>query len=232
MFFPIGDENPRRSFPLVTALLVTVNAAVFVLFQMTLDEQASQEFVLKWGYDARYPVSLQLFTSMFLHGGFMHLLGNMWVLAIVGDNVEDRLGKIGFLVFYLVAGAAAGLCYAFFAHLKGPDPRVLEEYGRPYAPALGASGAVYGVMGTYLVFFPWAKMKTVVFWMIVRIPAALFFGLMILLDVFQTISSMGPAVGGVATAAHAGGGVFGVVAALALKPVVGGGGEEGAPVLG
>jgi membrane associated rhomboid family serine protease len=222
MFFPLGDENPRRSFPVVTSVLITLNAAVFVLFQMTLSPQESDAFTMQWGFDPRHMMSVQVLTSMFLHGGFMHLIGNMWVLAIVGDNVEDRLGRIGFLVFYLVAGAVATWTYGALAIHKGPIPEAIAAFGRPYPSAIGASGAIYGVMGMYMVFFPHAKMRTLVFWMIMRIPAFVFFGLMILMDVMTTTATMGPGSGGVATAAHAGGGVFGVLAAFALKRPMGG----------
>ncbi len=174
MFFPIGDDNPRRKFPAMTAALVTVNVAVYVLFQLPLDEAAGTAFVMKWGFDAREPFSVQVLTSMFMHGGLMHLVGNMWVLAIVGDNVEDKLGRLKYLGFYLLAGAVATWAYGFFCHVAGPVAQVQKLYDRPWPPAVGASGAIYGVMGAYLVLFPWARVRTVVFWMIVRIPAIAF----------------------------------------------------------
>lgn len=225
MFFPIGDDNPRRKFPLMTAVLVTVNVAVYVLLQLPLDDDAGNAFVMKWGFDAREPFSVQVLTSMFMHGGLMHLIGNMWVFAIVGDNVEDKLGRVKYLAFYLLAGAVATWAYGFFCHLAGPVAEVQRLYGRPWPPAVGASGAIYGVMGAYLVLFPWARIRTVVFWMVVQIPAIVFMGLMIAADVFSTLSTMGPAAGGVAKAAHAGGGVFGIVAMLLFKRSLGGAAE-------
>jgi hypothetical protein len=128
-------------------------------------------------------------------------------------------------VFYLAAGAIATWAYGMFCGFGGPIPEMLERFGRPYPPAVGASGAIYGVMGAYLIFFPWARIRTVVFWMVVRIPAIVFLGLMIAADVISTASTWGPGTGGVAKAAHAGGGVFGIVAAFLARRALGGGGE-------
>jgi membrane associated rhomboid family serine protease len=228
MFIPLGDDNPRRRFPLVTTTLVAANVLVYLFLQMPLDADAGQAFVLRWGFDAADPFSVQAFTSMFLHGDLLHLLGNMWVFWILGDNVEEKFGRARFLFLYLLAGFVATATYWGLSVSKGPDPEMIELIGRGYPPALGASGAIYGVLGMYLVLFPWARIRTILFFQIIGVPAIVFLGLMIAADVYRTLSVMGPAVGGVATAAHAGGGVFGILAALVLKRAVGGGGEGSA----
>jgi membrane associated rhomboid family serine protease len=227
MLFPLGDDNPRRSTPIVTIALIAANAAVFLANNLGATEDSLREFFLRWGYDADRPLSVQAFTSMFMHGGFMHILGNMWVLWIVGDNVEDKLGRFRYLALYLIGGLVAVWAYSGIAQMAGPSPAAMEMFGRAQPPLVGASGAVYGVMGMYLVLFPEARIR-LLFWFflfvqVIRVPAKVFIGITIALDFLQTLIARGPAAGGVATAAHVGGGVFGIVAALALKKSVGGG---------
>lgn len=172
---------------------------------------------------------MQILTSMFMHAGLMHIVGNMWVLWIVGDNVEDKLGKLRYLLLYVVGGLAAAWAYTLIANLADPPAGVFEKLGREHPPLVGASGAVYAVMGMYFVFFPEARIRLLawffLFVQVIRMPAKWFIGCTIALDFVMTVLARGAAAGGVATAAHVGGGVFGIAAAWALKRSLGGGGE-------
>ena len=228
MLFPLGDDNPTRNRPYVTWLLIAVNVAVFVTFNLQMPDEALGEWTLAWGYDVADPFSRQLLTSMFMHGGIAHLLGNMWVLWIVGDNVEDKLGAGRYLLLYLLGGCAAGLAYVLVTHVAGSSPEILEKLGRE-PPLVGASGAIAAVMGMYLVFFPEARIRLLLWWFflvrIILVRAKWFIGLTLLLDLFSSVLAGRAAAGGVATMAHVGGGVFGILAALALRRSVGGGGE-------
>jgi membrane associated rhomboid family serine protease len=157
------------------------------------------------------PVYITLFTSMFMHGGWMHLIGNMLFLFIFGDNVEDRMGHIGYLIFYLLAGLVAGLTQVFVA----PDSLV---------PSIGASGAIAGVLAAYLVLFPWSGVRTIVFifiyFTIVTVPAVLLIGLWFLLQLFDGVAGLAhtqQGMGGVAYFAHIGGFVFGLLITMLLK---------------
>jgi membrane associated rhomboid family serine protease len=159
--------------------------------------------------EASIPPWLTLLTCIFLHGGWMHILGNMWFLHIFGDNVEDRLGHVGYLFFYLLAGLAASLVHL----LSGPNSTI---------PTVGASGAIAGVMGGYFVLYPHSRVLAVVpiviFIQILVLPAPLFLGVWFLLQFFQGSFSIGDMeAGGVAWWAHVGGFVAGVVMVLALK---------------
>jgi membrane associated rhomboid family serine protease len=154
------------------------------------------------------PPLLTLLTCIFLHGGWMHFLGNMWFLFIFGDNVEDRCGHVGYLLFYLGCGVAASLAH----YLAGPESTI---------PTIGASGAIAGVMGAYFVSYPRAMVQTLVplfiIWEILVLPAPLFLGIWFLLQFFQgTLSAGGVAAGGVAWWAHIGGFVVGAAVALLL----------------
>src|SRR5579863_6727382 len=152
---PLKDINPTRNFPFVNVILISANVLVF-LYQVTLSPHAAKAFVLANAtVPARIPAFLAghapasmalypLFTSMFLHGGLMHLLGNMLFLYIFGDNVEDVFGHIGYLIFYLFCGIGSGLIHVLFNWHSA-------------LPALGASGAISGVMGAYAVYFPHSK---------------------------------------------------------------------------
>ncbi len=200
---PLSDENPTRSFPIVTIGLIAANVAVFVLsFGQMADPEA---FFSTYGLIparltaspvAEYP---HVFTAMFLHGGFMHLAGNMLYLWIFGNNIEDALGKLGFLLFYLVSGVLAALGH------------VLTDPGSPL-PMVGASGAIAGVLGAYMVLYPAARVKTLIFlgffMTVARIPAWILLGLWILLQVGSSLS-MPTDGGGVAWFAHIGGFVVG-----------------------
>ena len=220
---PLKDLNPRRSFPVVTLLLIAVNIAVFI-YQITLPPAATNAFVnayaltpshIKLALEGHRYTPLQaflpLFTSMFLHGGFLHIIGNMWFLWIFGDNVEDQLGPLGYLLFYIVCGLGSGVTQVMFS------------WGSKI-PSLGASGAISGVLGAYLVFFPRAKILTLVPLLIifftVRVPAAIFIGLWFLMNFLSGVSSIGMAnTGGVAWWAHVGGFLLGVLIAGFTKLV-------------
>jgi membrane associated rhomboid family serine protease len=214
---PLKDMTPRRSFPIVTLLLIAANVIVFV-HQITLPHAASGAFIRTYALTPshiqlaleghRYtPLEafLPLFTCMFLHGGFLHIIGNMLFLWVFGGNVEDRFGPFGYLLFYLVCGIASGLT------------QVLFSWGS-HIPSLGASGAISGVLGAYIVFFPRAHILTLVPLLIifftVRIPAAVFIGLWFVINFLSGVGSLGALnTGGVAWWAHVGGFLMGALIA-------------------
>lgn len=209
--FPIRDHNPSGRTPYVTYALMAMNIGIFLSYVPLLTEpRALYAFYDAW---ALIPARIGngygfegLFTSMFLHGGWMHLLGNMLFLWIFGDNIEDEMGHVRYLLFYIACGVAAGLAQVWFE----PSSRV---------PMVGASGAIAGVMGAYLLLFPKAKVDIliifVVFFRIFPIPAwimlALWFGAQFLGGIAADAET-----GGVAYWAHAGGFVAGLIFALPL----------------
>ena len=209
MFIPLKDLNPRRTFPIVNTALILANVAVFV-YQLTLPPHASQGFVLANAtIPARFPAALSghaplevaflpLLTSMFLHGGIAHILGNMLFLWIFGDNVEDFYGHITYLFFYLVCGIGAGLLHVLFNW-------------NSTLPSLGASGAISGVMGAYLILYPRSRILTLVFIFLVPIPAVFILALWFVMQFVSGVSSLGmAATGGVAWWAHVGGFLLGM----------------------
>lgn len=207
--FPIRDHNPSERTPFVTWALIAVNVLVFLTYVPLLsDDRALMMMFWDWGL---VPAKVSegfgysgFLTSMFLHGGVMHLAGNMLFLWIFGDNLEDRLGHVGFLLFYLASGLGAALLQ--FA--ASPDSMV---------PMVGASGAIAGVMGGYLLMFPRARVDVlvifVVFFRIFPVPAWLMLGLWFGLQLFHGLTSPADA-GGVAYWAHAGGFLVGLGAVL------------------
>jgi membrane associated rhomboid family serine protease len=217
MFIPLKDLNPRRNFPIINTLLILSNIAVFV-YQLTLAPSTFKAFVTANAtIPARIPdwfsghvhfevAFLPLLTSMFLHSGFMHIAGNMLFLWIFGDNVEDFFGHIPYFFFYLVCGISAGLLHVLF-NLNSP------------VPAVGASGAISGVMGAYALLFPRARILTLVFVFLVPIPAIFILGYWFLLQFLGGISAIGvAATGGVAWWAHVGGFLTGIsLTKLALR---------------
>ena len=213
---PLKDINPTRNFPFVNVMLISANVLVF-LYQITLSPHAGKAFVLANAMvPARIPAFLAghapasaalfpLFSSMFLHGGLMHLLGNMLFLYIFGDNVEDAFGHIGNLFFYLLCGIGSGLIHVMFNWGSG-------------IPALGASGAISGVMGAYAVMFPSHRILTFFFIFLIPVPAILILGYWFVLQFVAGINGLGMATaGGVAWWAHIGGFLMGVVIAWATK---------------
>ena len=202
---PLRDTIPSETFPVMTRLLIAANVAMF-LYQVSLGT-AAEPFIYTHGLIPRRfgagGAIAPLLTSMFLHGGWMHLIGNMLYLHIFGDNVEDRLGHVRFLLLYLVAGMAAGMT------------QVVANPGSPL-PMVGASGAIAGVTGAYFVFFPHGRIVTLVpifvFLQIVEIPAVFFLLFWFVLQLMLGIGSLGSeAAGGVAFWAHVGGFVSGIV---------------------
>jgi len=194
--FPIKDQNPREHTPYITWSLIGVNVAMFV---WSLSD--FEPILYRWGFTPALLLPSTLLTSMFLHGGILHLFGNMWYLFLFGDNVEDRVGRGLYLPFYLAAGLAAS-----FAHYLSNPASVL--------PAIGASGAISGVLGAYLVFFPKVKVLVWVRFFIFPMPAWIVIGFWFALQLlFATVSLLGVA-SGVAFWAHVGGFLFGVSAAL------------------
>ncbi len=223
---PLRDDNPTQTVAYVTYAIVAVNLLVF-LYELSLGKNLEAFFQVWAIIPARltasfigeptglpFPAWLTLITSQFLHGGFLHIGGNMLFLWIFGNNVEDRLGHIRFLIFYLGCGALAGLSQWFFS----ADSLV---------PSLGASGAIAGVMGAYILRFPQARVLTLVplgFLIApVQIPAIFFLGFWFLQQAFYGVASLGAPAnigmqgGGIAYWAHAGGFIFGAV----LGPLLG-----------
>ncbi|MDO9384279.1 MAG: rhomboid family intramembrane serine protease [Hyphomicrobiaceae bacterium] len=214
--FPIGDDNTgRRSTPIVTYVLIAINVVVFLL-----ELQQGDSFVREWAFTpAKFgaqPASQvdNIFTAMFLHGGWMHLFGNMLYLWIFGDNVEDRLGKPLYLLFYLVTGIAATM--AQYAVVPGSS-----------IPNVGASGAIAGVLGAYLVMFPKARVNVIVpGGMVMALPALIVLGFWMVLQVFSGVGAIATtdetaSTGGVAYMAHVGGFIAGMVLGVLSKPFVG-----------
>jgi membrane associated rhomboid family serine protease len=202
---PLRDVIPSRTRPVVTVALIVLNALVF-LQQLGLDAELGQAFVFRFGLVPAEFAWLNVFTSMFVHGGLMHVGGNMLYLWIFGDNVEDRMGHGRFLVFYLLSGIGAALAQTFAA----PDSPI---------PMVGASGAIAGVMGAYFVLYPKSRVLTLLPFPItvVEIPAVYFLGIWFVMQFVNGLASQaqaagGELAGGVAFWAHAAG--FGVGAVL------------------
>ena len=228
---PLKDENPTETFPYITVALIVVNVLVFFIVGPVVGSKikllvmyhgrlvlvkGSQALAFVYGlipYELFHrveltpgyhvPVLVTLFTCMFLHGGLLHLGGNMLYLWIFGNNVEDELGHVPFLVFYLVCGVIASLTHAILS----PGSRI---------PMIGASGAISGVLGAYALRFPWARIKTLIFLFffitVVDIPAIFFLGFWFLFQFMEATASLGVNVsGGVAWFAHVGGFLAGIL---------------------
>jgi membrane associated rhomboid family serine protease len=197
--FPLRDTQPSYSKPIVTILLIVLNVLVF-LFEFSLDPYTRNAFISTYGMVPDHFTVSSVFTSMFLHAGWFHVLGNMWFLWIFGDNIEDILGHFKFLLFYLLCGVAAALAQYFF----DPFSRI---------PVVGASGAIAGVMGAYMVKFPRARIVTFVFVFLffttIDIPAwamLIYWFFLQLAGGFDSIaSSLYSRGGGTAFLAHVGG---------------------------
>jgi membrane associated rhomboid family serine protease len=199
---PIGDDNTsRRTVPLVTYALIALNVLFFIM-ELT----GGDAFVGKWAFvSSRFLANplgdfLTLFTSMFMHAGWLHLGSNMLYLWIFGDNVEDRFGHIQFTIFYLLCGLAAMFAQMAFSFNSN-------------VPSLGASGAIAGVLGAYILLFPKGKVKVLQSQRVIQVPALIVIGLWIVLQFFSGIGSIATTAqtGGVAYMAHIGGFVAGFV---------------------
>jgi rhomboid family protein len=213
---PFRDNIPSRTFPFITVALILVNAVVF--FQELLLGRHLSAFIQAYGIiplrwvdsvfsldPAALPNLITLFTSMFLHGGWLHLIGNMWYLWIFGDNVEDYLGHIPYLGFYLICGLLGNLAHVFFNWSS-------------LVPSIGASGAIAGVLGAYILLFPGARVLTLIplliFWPIIELPAVVLLGFWFVEQFLSGFSSFAMAPqsgGGVAWFAHIGGFIAGML---------------------
>ena len=199
-FFPLKDENPRKRFPFVNLLLIVINIAVFII-----SLSAFEQFIGAYGFTPVKFSILTLFTSMFLHGGISHIFGNMWFLYIFGDNVEDRFGRFNYFIFYILSGITASALH-FLLNI-GSD-----------IPAVGASGAISGVLGAYLVLFPHVKVYvTGAFYHVGKVSAWFMLGIWFLFQLVSGAFSLFGAQSGIAFFAHIGGFVFGVVFAIIYK---------------
>lgn len=205
---PLRDINPTRRFPIITVTLIAVNTLVFI-YELNLSDRALNELIMTAGvipyhvtHSFGLPAARDLITSMFLHGGWMHLLSNMLYLWIFGNNIEDVLGPFRFTFFYLLCGVVASLAQVVVNTNSG-------------IPTIGASGAVAGVLGAYILLFPNARVQSLVFVFyfirFVEIPAVIVLGFWFILQFFNGLTSLGvPGMGGVAYFAHIGGFVAGM----------------------
>ena len=250
MIFPIGDDNSERTTaPVINYILIAINILVFVFLQgLGSNDKFTYAFStvpqeIVTGQDVDKPVRIQgsggtdigqidlqptpgsvyltLLTSMFMHGSIMHIFGNMLFLWIFGDNLEHRLGHVRYLIFYLVCGLIASLAHVMFTIAFGANP---------YIPSLGASGAISGVLGGYLLLFPRNQVRVFMFRFLTTVPAIVAIGLWFLLQLIESfgVLSSGPqAGGGVAYAAHIGGFIAGLV--LVKLFAIGRGGSSAGP---
>ena len=237
MLFPIADDNTgRTTTPVVNYVLIGINVLVFIFLQglggndkftyaystvpaeiisgrdivtrpVAVENFAGQRMEMPGLQPTPIPVWLTLITSMFMHGGIAHIFGNMLFLWIFGDNIEDRLGHIRYLIYYLVCGIIAGLAHVFATAALASDASSL------LVPSLGASGAISGVLGGYILLFPTKRVMVIISWFVTAVPAFIAIGLWF---VFQLISGLGvlgsgSQAGGVAYAAHIGGFIAGLV---------------------
>jgi membrane associated rhomboid family serine protease len=212
---PLYDTLRSRRFPLVNWLLIGLNGLVFY-YELTLGSAGLESFIRTWGL---VPLNLTshpdvawvtIFSSMFIHGGWFHLLSNMWVLFIFGDNIEDRLGSFRYILFYLLSGTAAALLQVYIL-------------GESSMPMVGASGAIAGVLGAFLVLYPRARVASLVpilfIFTIVELPAIIFLAFWFISQLFSGLFMLsGGAGSGIAWWAHIGGFLFGMTAGLLLAP--------------
>lgn len=214
---PLRDNIPSQRRPGICYVLIAANLLAFIAELKAPTPEALEQIIFTWGVvPARINLAMPsewftLLSSMFLHGGWMHLIGNMWFLWIFGDNVEDRLGHARFLIFYLVAGIAAALTQVWFS-------------AQSQLPLVGASGAIAGVLGAYFVYYPTARVLTLIplgfFSEMIEVPAFFFLGIWFLMQAFSGTLALSVAVetqrevGGVAWWAHAGGFLGGIIIAL------------------
>ena len=206
--FPIGDDDStRRTIPLVTYALIALNV-LFFFVELT----GGDAFIEKWAFvPSRFLANpgadfLTIFTSMFMHAGWLHLGGNMLYLWIFGDNVEDRFGHFKFIIFYLLCGLAATFAQMAFSMSSN-------------VPNLGASGAIAGVLGAYILLFPQGKVRVLQGQQVIQVPALIVIGLWIVLQLFSGFGSIAGAAqtGGVAYMAHVGGFIAGFVLTFLLR---------------
>ena len=222
MIFPLRDSPRSSTWPVVVAIIIAANVLVF-LWELSLLGAGQLDPVIEvlgfvprrfFGWELRCGAPLDpwrflpLLSANFLHGGWAHIIGNMWFLGVFGDNVEDRLGHLRFLVFYLLCGACSMLVQGWVS----PGSTM---------PAIGASGAIAGVLGAYLVLYPGARVLTLVFLFLVELPAVVFLGVWFLSQLANGAAALSPAAGaaaaGVAWWAHIGGFVVGMALCVLLR---------------
>src|SRR5947209_7723116 len=207
---PLRDIIPSRTVPYITITIIALNALAW-LFEVSLSPEVLEQFLRIYGVVPADFTAPTLITSMFLHGSWMHVIGNMWYLWIFGDNVEDRLGHGRFIVFYLLCGFAAALGQIAMDPLST-------------LPTIGASGAIAGVMGAYFVLYPHSRVLTLIpllfFWDIIELPATLLLGFWFLMQLFSAgaiaVTSHTDG-GGVAFAAHVAGFLAGMAGVFVFK---------------
>ena len=209
MLFPIGDDNPSERVPYVTYGIVAVNALVFLVVNQF--GQIPNRVAFEWGFLPAHPHWYTFFTSMFLHADLLHIVGNLWFLWIVGDNVEDKLGHAVYLGFYLLSGAVAVGFYMLFT-----------EFGAGRTPLIGASGAIAGVLGCYMLLFPNARIR-IFYWVfffflgVMAVRAKWVIGAWLVLQLIDWFATSNQYMGGVAYAAHVGGFLVGIGVALMVR---------------
>jgi membrane associated rhomboid family serine protease len=209
---PLRDVIPSRTVPVITVTIIVLNAIAWLL-EISLSDAELNQLVHMYGMIPASFAVPTLLTSMFLHGGWMHFIGNMWYLWIFGDNVEDRLGHGRFIVFYLLCGIVAALGQI----VMDPTSTI---------PTIGASGAIAGVMGAYFVLYPRSRVLTlvtvIVFWEVFEVPATLLLGFWFIMQLFNAVGSIGltadtAARGGVAFSAHVAGFAAGMAAVFVFR---------------
>ena len=208
--FPLRDVIPSRTTPFVTIAIILVNALTW-FYELSMPSDQLSDFLRVYGVVPAAFVPSTLVSSMFLHGGWLHVIGNMWYLWIFGDNVEDRMGHGRFIVFYLLCGvtAAAGQIVM--------DPNSL-------LPTIGASGAIAGVMGAYLVLYPKSRVLTlvtlIIFWEVIELPAVVLLGVWFAMQLFNAgavAANASTTGGGVAFMAHVAGFAMGAIAVFGFR---------------
>jgi membrane associated rhomboid family serine protease len=221
MLFPLYDENPTKSVPWMTILLIVANVLVF-LYELSLQSSGQLQQFFQTAALVPYEIThlskltpgvtnigvLAFFTSMFMHAGWLHILGNMWYLWIFGNNIEETLGSVRYIFFYLLCGLGGGIGHI----LSQPNSQI---------PTLGASGAIAGVLAGYLVLFPTARIVTIIpifiFLQVIRVPAIILIGLWFLIQILSGAGSLtSQAAAGTAWFAHVGGFITGIVLILLL----------------
>jgi membrane associated rhomboid family serine protease len=235
MIFPIGDDNrDRRITPFINYILIIINVLVFIFLQglgsneeftysfaavpeeiltgrdIVTDPQVYEDpltgdkFRIGGLRESPQPVYITLLSSIFMHGGLAHIFGNMIFLLIFGDNLENRIGHLRYLIFYLVTGILASLAHVFATSYLGGDTLI---------PTLGASGAISGVLGGYILLFPRRRVRVILFYFITEVPAIFALGMWFVFQLISGIGMLGPGAqeGGVAYAAHIGGFIAGLI---------------------
>ena len=211
MFFPYKDDNPRILFPFVTYTIIGINSLVFIYQYLILPPESLGDIISTYALTPAFPSVITVFTSMFMHGGLMHIIFNMWFLSIFGDNIESVLGHKRYVLFYLLCGVGAALAQ-------------IQINTGSQIPMVGASGAIAGVLGAYLIRFPRATVHVLVILIIfitfIRVPAMVVIGIWFLSNLTAGLGTLGiEETGGTAWFAHLGGFVSGVVLNQVFKQI-------------